>query len=239
MTMPPRSPSPLPLLLLLLSVTTGLVDAISVLGLGKVFTANMTGNIVFLGFAAVGTPGFHPLSYLVAIGGFLAGALIAGRTGKRHEGRPLHRWLMTAAMIEAGLLWAAALVALRFDVATQSPDAALLGIIVLTALAMGFRNATVRQLKVPDLTTTVLTLTLTGLAADSGAAGGTNPNWGRRVASVLAIFAGAALGALLLAHGGMALPLALAGVLILGGTAACALHPASRQDAAAQGRPFE
>jgi hypothetical protein len=50
--------SPLPWLLLLLSVTTGLVDAISVLGLGKVFTANMTGNIVFLGFAASGTPGF-------------------------------------------------------------------------------------------------------------------------------------------------------------------------------------
>jgi uncharacterized membrane protein YoaK (UPF0700 family) len=51
--------SPLPWLLLLLSMTTGLVDAISVLGLGKVFTANMTGNIVFLGFAAAGTSGFQ------------------------------------------------------------------------------------------------------------------------------------------------------------------------------------
>jgi len=220
-------------LMLLLSVTTGLVDAISVLGLGKVFTANMTGNIVFLGFAAVGTPGFHPLSYLVAIGGFLVGAFIAGRTGKRHQGRPLHRWLMTAAGIEAALLWSAALVSCRFDVATQSPDAALLGIVALTALAMGFRNGTVRQLKIPDLTTTVLTLTLTGLAADSSAAGGANPNWGRRVTSVVAIFCGAALGAFLLAHGGMALPLALAGVLIFGGTAACALHPAVRQETAA------
>lgn len=225
--MTPASRSPLPLLLLLLSVTTGLVDAVSVLGLGKVFTANMTGNVVFLGFAAIGTPGFHPLSYVVAIGGFLAGAFVAGRTGKAHEGRPLQRWLMTAALIEAALLWAAALISTRFDIATQSPDGALLGIVVLTALAMGFRNATVRQLKVPDLTTTVLTLTLTGLAADSSAAGGTNPNWGRRIASVIAIFLGAALGALLLAHpspwGGMAAPLALAGVLVLGGTWACAL----------------
>ena len=226
MTMPTRSP--LPLLLLVLSVTTGLVDAISVLGLGKVFTANMTGNIVFLGFAAVGTPGFHPLSYVVAILAFLLGALIAGRTGKAHEGRPLHRWLMTAAALEAGLLWAAALVALGFDVASQSPTPALLGIIALTALAMGFRNATIRQLKVPDLTTTVLTLTMTGLAADSTLAGGANPNWGRRLASVVAIFCGAALGAVLLSHGGMALPLAVAGVLVLGGTAACALHPAAR-----------
>lgn len=171
---PPRS-SPLPLLLLLLSVTTGLVDAISVLGLGKVFTANMTGNIVFLGFAAVGTPGFHPLSYIVAIGGFLAGAFVAGHIGKQQEGGPLHRWLMRAAVIEAALLWAAAAVSCFFNVATQSPDAALLSIVVLTALAMGFRNATVRQLKVPDLTTTVLTLTLTGLAADSSMAGAPTP----------------------------------------------------------------
>ncbi len=48
MTAPNGPAAPLPWLLLLLSVTTGLVDAISVLGLGKVFTANMTGNIVFL-----------------------------------------------------------------------------------------------------------------------------------------------------------------------------------------------
>lgn len=224
-------PSPLPVLLLLLSVTTGLVDAISVLGLGKVFTANMTGNIVFLGFAAVGTPGFHPLSYIVAIGAFLLGALVAGRTGKAHHGAPLRRWLMTAALIEAGFLWAAALVALGFDVATQSPDSALLAIVGLTALAMGFRNATIRQLKIPDLTTTVLTLTLTGLAADSGLAGGSSPNWPRRVAGVVAIFVGAALGAVLLRMGGMVLPLVLAGVLVLAGTVACALHPASGEAA--------
>jgi uncharacterized membrane protein YoaK (UPF0700 family) len=223
--------APLPVLLLLLSVTTGLVDAISVLGLGKVFTANMTGNIVFLGFAAVGTPGFHPLSYVVAIGAFLLGALVAGRTGKAHAGAPLRGWLMTAAVIEAGLLWAAAGVATGFDVATQSPDGALLGIIALTGMAMGFRNATIRQLKIPDLTTTVLTLTLTGLAADSALAGGSNPNWPRRVASVVAIFLGAALGALLLRHGGMAVPLVLAGVLVLAGTLACALHPSSAQPA--------
>jgi uncharacterized membrane protein YoaK (UPF0700 family) len=220
-------PSPLPWLLLLLSITTGLVDAISVLGLGKVFTANMTGNIVFLGFAAVGTPGFRPLSYLVAIAAFLIGALIAGRIGKAHAGRPLRRWLLTAALIEAGLLWIAAIVAIGFDIALQAPGRSLYAIIALTALAMGFRNATIRQLKVPDLTTTVLTLTLTGLAADSGLAGGDNPNWARRIGSVAAIFLGAAIGALLVMHGGLTVPLALAGLLILAGTAACALHPAS------------
>ncbi len=63
---------------------------------------------------------------------------------------------------------------------------------------MGLRNATVRKVGVPDLTTTVLTLTITGLAADSSLAGGTNPRWQRRVASVMAMFAGAAVGALML-----------------------------------------
>jgi len=219
--------SPLPWLLLLLSVTTGLVDAISVLGLGKVFTANMTGNIVFLGFAASGAPGFKVAPYVFAIASFMVGALIAGRVGRHHAGLPLRRWLLTAASVEAILLWIAAGVATGFDGVTQAPDSSVYIIIALTGLAMGFRNATIRQLKVPDLTTTVLTLTITGLAADSSAAGGANPNWARRIGSVAAIFLGAAIGAYLVIHGGLVAPLILAGGLIFAGTIACMLHPAA------------
>ena len=73
----PKPSSPLPGLLLFLSATTGLVDAASVLGLGKVFTANMTGNIVFLGFAAAGTPGFAVAPFVVAIATFMLGAVCA------------------------------------------------------------------------------------------------------------------------------------------------------------------
>jgi uncharacterized membrane protein YoaK (UPF0700 family) len=214
-------------LLLLLSFTTGLVDAASVLGLGKVFTANMTGNVVFLGFAAAGTPGFAVAPYVAAIASFMAGALIGGRTGKAHFGASERRWLMTSAGVETALLWGAALVALGFDVAAQAPEARLYAIIALTGVAMGYRNATIRQLKVADLTTTVLTLTLTGLSADSAAAGGGNTNWRRRVGAVVAIFAGAVVGALLLLHVGLVIPLALAGALVLCGTIACSLHPAS------------
>lgn len=213
-------------LLLLLSVTTGLVDAASVLGLGKVFTANMTGNIVFLGFAAAGAPGFAWPLFVAAILSFLAGALIAGRTGKAHVGQPERHWLMAAAGVETALLWVAA--ALAIGLGRNAPETIrLFAIIALTGLAMGFRNATIRQMKVPDLTTTVLTLTLTGLAADSGAAGGSNPNWARRIAAVVAIFVGAALGAALLLHFGLAAPLALAGALVLFGTLACVAHPAA------------
>jgi uncharacterized membrane protein YoaK (UPF0700 family) len=212
---------------MLLSVATGMVDAISVLGLGKVFTANMTGNVVFLGFAAAGTPGFRVAPYLVAIAAFSVGALVAGRTGRLHADRPLRRWLTVSAVIETGLLWIAAVVAIGFDVAAQAPENYVFAIIVLTALAMGYRNATIRQLKVPDLTTTVLTLTITGLAADSSLSGGANPNWERRVGSVFAIFVGAAIGAVLVAHSGLVAPLALAGALVLIGTLAYARHPSA------------
>lgn len=233
MTAAKTSAPPLHWLLLFLSVTTGLVDAISVLGLGKVFTANMTGNVVFLGFAASGAPGFRVAPYLVAILAFLLGALIAGRTGKAHQGHPLRHWLIKAALVEAVLLWGAAIVAIGFNIANQKPDASVYAIIALTGLAMGFRNATIRQLKVPDLTTTVLTLTLTGIAADSGLAGGTNPNWARRIGAVVAIFVGAAIGAGLVTHSGLTVPLVLAGFLVLVGTIACALHPASAKPMAA------
>lgn len=225
--------SPLPWLLLLLSVTTGLVDAISVLGLGKVFTANMTGNVVFLGFAAAGTPGFLVMPAVTALASFLAGALIAGRVGRMLAGRPMRHWLLAAALFETSLFWIAAMVATGFDVGTQAPASGLYAIIALTGFAMGFRNATVRQLKVPDLTTTVLTLTLTGLAADSSLAGGANTNAARRMASVAAIFLGAVIGAVMVTQSGLVLPLVVVGALVLAGTAVCALHPVAAAPAAA------
>jgi uncharacterized membrane protein YoaK (UPF0700 family) len=88
-------------------------------------------------------------------------------------------------------------------------------VIALVAVAMGVRNATVRKLAVPDLTTTVLTLTLTGLVADP--AGGAPHNSRRRVGAVVALLGGALIGALLQQHG-LALPLAVAA-----GTAGAAL----------------
>jgi uncharacterized membrane protein YoaK (UPF0700 family) len=227
------STSPLPWLLLLLSVTTGLVDAISVLGLGKVFTANMTGNIVFLGFAAVGTPGFLVVPAVTALVSFLAGALIAGRLGRVLAGRPMRHWLLASALFETSLFWIAAVVAAAFDTRAQQQASGIHAIIALTGFAMGFRNGTVRQLKVPDLTTTVLTLTLTGVAADSNLAGGTNINLGRRLASVAAIFLGAAIGAVMVMQSGLVLPLVVVGTLVLAGTAVCALHPVAATPAAA------
>jgi uncharacterized membrane protein YoaK (UPF0700 family) len=210
-------------LLLLLSVTTGLVDAITVLGLGRVFTANMTGNVVFLGFAAAGAPGFLVAPFVAAIASFLLGAAAAGRFRKLYQQDAPGSWLLHASCIEASLLWIAAAVATGFDVAAQQPAGGLFSIIALTGFAMGFRNGIIRQLKVPDLTTTVLTMTLTGLAADAATGDGACANWRRRIAGVGAILAGAVIGALLVLSLGLVVPLILAGALGLAGTSACSL----------------
>lgn len=205
---------PLQAALLLLTFSTGLIDAVSFLGLGHVFTANMTGNIVFLGFAVAGTPGLSFVRSLVSLGMFLLGALGGGRLAKAMASHAIPQWLITAVLTEAGFLLAAALAAIGFDISSGAPAISVYAVIALTALAMGLRNATVRRVAVPDLTTTVLTLTLTGVAADSSLAGGRNLRMPRRLASVGLMFAGAAVGALLLRFG-LAVPLAVSGAIAL------------------------
>jgi len=117
------------------------------------------------------------------------------------------------------LFLAATAVVLGYGSGLSNEATRLYTVIVLTGLAMGIRNATVRKLAVRDLTTTVLTLTLTGLAADSSLAGG-NPGWVRRTASVGAMSTGAAAGAWLLDYS-LALVLAL-GALVSAGWATAA-----------------
>jgi uncharacterized membrane protein YoaK (UPF0700 family) len=198
-----------------------LVDAVTVLGLGKVFTANMTGNVVFLGFAMAQVPGFQVAPYLLAIASFVIGAAAGGRFGLAYASRRRASWLLRAASVEAALLWIAAGIAVGFNIESQDPKAALYAIIAATGIAMGFRNATIRQLKVPDLTTTVVTMTLTGLAADSALAGGENSNWKARGMAVGTILTGAVVGAVLVSRFGLAIPLVIVGALGLIGTTAC------------------
>jgi uncharacterized membrane protein YoaK (UPF0700 family) len=202
---------PLARALLVLTFTTGLVDAVSYLGLGHVFTANMTGNIVLLGFGIAGSGGLPVVAPLVSLGAFLlgagAGGVLASRFADHHPGH-----VARALAIEVSLIVAAAAVAVAIEV---RPDAASGDTVVaLLALAMGVRNATVKRIGVPDLTTTVLTMTLTGLAADSPVFGGSGDGTTRRVAAVLAMLTGALAGALLLKTS-LVLPLAAAAALAL------------------------
>ncbi|MFH8491004.1 YoaK family protein [Streptomyces longisporoflavus] len=203
---------PLMPLLLTLTLVTGLVDAVSYLALGHVFVANMTGNVVFLGFALAGADGLSATASLVAMAAFLAGALAGGRFGTRfaaHRGRLLtFATALQTVLVAASVLTAAAS---SGDVGTGARYI----LIVLLGLAMGLQNAIARRLGVPDLTTTVLTLTLTGLAADSASAGRAAPRPGRRYLSVLVMFLGALVGAVVLRHTHLALTLGLAAVLLV------------------------
>ena len=203
---------PLPGLLLVLTMVTGMVDAVSYLSLGHVFVANMTGNIAFLGFAVADARDFSIAASLTATAAFLAGALAGGRLGTsvgRHRGR----FLAIAIVVEIVAL-SAAFVAVRL---AADPQAELLRyeLIVLLALAMGVQNATARRIGVPDLTTTVLTLTLTGLAADSPAAGGSNPRPGRRLLATLTMFVGAAIGSFVILRVGLGAALGLTLAVLL------------------------
>ncbi|MEV7031845.1 YoaK family protein [Streptomyces sp. NPDC093272] len=207
---------PLPPLMLALTVVTGLVDAFSYLVLGHVFVANMTGNVVFAGFAVAGAAGFSLAAALAALAAFGAGALVGGRIAHRaraHRGRVLR-----AALAVETVLFLAAYAVVRYGTAPDASATRYL-LIALLGLAMGVQNATARALAVPDLTTTVLTLTITGMASDSRAAGGTGGRTGRRALSALAMFAGALVGAFAVRRGSPALPLLLACVLLAG----CAL----------------
>jgi uncharacterized membrane protein YoaK (UPF0700 family) len=202
---------PLVRALLVLTFTTGLVDAVSYLGLGHVFTANMTGNVVLLGFGIAGSGGLPVIAPLVSLGAFLVGAggggILAVRMAERH---PNH--VARALAIEVSLIGVAVVLAAAIDVRPDRASGDL--VIALLALAMGVRNATVRHLRVPDLTTTVLTMTLTGLAADSPLAGGSGRGSVRRIAAVFAMLTGALAGALLL-RTSLVLPLLAAAALAL------------------------
>lgn len=224
-SVPLKTPAPLVRLLLLLSATTGMVDAASILGMEKVFTANMTGNVVFAAFAAVGAEGFHLAYYITALLAFMAGAALAGRISRLDRPARLSHWLVVAASVESGLLIIAGLISVLLESRAAPIAGGLYLVIALTAGAMGFRNAVVRQLKVPDLSTTVLTLTITGIASDSRLAAGDGANQTTRLAAVAMIFVGAAAGAVLVMSCGLGATLLMSGVIVMTGTIVFARHP--------------
>ena len=203
---------PLPPLLVAMTVVTGLVDSFSYLLLGHVFVANMTGNVVFLGFAVAGAQGFSIAASLVALASFGLGSVFGGRIAAQfghHRGH--HVAVATAAQ--------SVLLAVSMILALVGTDPFGSGVryalIVALSLAMGVQNASVRRLAVPDLTTTVLTLTVTGIAADSALGGGTGSKSGRRLISVAAMFLGALVGAVLVLHVHVALPLIIALAIVV------------------------
>jgi uncharacterized membrane protein YoaK (UPF0700 family) len=194
----PTTEKVIPYALLGMTAVTGLVDAVSFLSLGRVFTANMTGNIVLLAFATAHVSGLSIARSLTALLAFLVGATLGGRVMARGPADSQIRFATQAFLLEVAFLSAASFCGTGYRADLLDNSFQPFALIVLTALAMGTRNAAVRKLAIPDLTTTVLTLTITGIGADASLAKGTNPRLGRRVGSVAAMFLGAALGAVVI-----------------------------------------
>jgi uncharacterized membrane protein YoaK (UPF0700 family) len=186
-------------LLITLTFGAGAVDAISYLGLGKVFTANMTGNIVLLGIAVARgadpealRAGISLVAYIVAV--FLGGRLVT--VWPRPERWPVGVSLALAAdgVAQAGL-WAGWL--LSHGHSGTELTAVLVG---TSALAMGLQSGAAHALGVSGLTTTYVTGTLTGLVGQLAEEAGSPAERLRRGLALVALFGGAALAVVLILH---------------------------------------
>lgn len=201
---------PLPALLLALTVVAGLLDAVSILRLGGVFVATMTGNLVFLGLAAAGAKGFAAGTSALALGGFVVGVPIGGqacRAARSHRARALRNVLAVKLWLAGAVTLIAILTGTRFTNGTRDL------MVVLLAMSMGAQLAVIRYLKVPDLVTVVMTMTITG-ALTERASGWSDPKLLRRGLALIVFAIGAISGGLLVLNVGVAAALSL-GLCIL------------------------
>jgi len=214
--------------LLLLTFATGLVDAVSVLELGHVFVANMTGNIIFLGFWLAPHTVVDVTAALVAFVCFVTGAVLGGRLA-RHLDREIRRWLTITLSMEVVML--VTLSILTAAGVLDYHDNTKLFLIAGLAVTFGIQNSTARQFGIQELSTTVLTTTISGLGFDSRLAGGTGDREKLRYGVVITMCAGATVGATMTRFT-VAPVITLAAVVIAASAAVFRFGP-HRQDAAA------
>lgn len=208
--------------LLALTFVTGIVDAVTFLGLGQVFAAMQTGNVIFLGFGIAGTAGSPVADPIVGLAAFIAGSAVAAAVlSRRRQRRPD---LGLAMAIEVLLLSAVA-TATAISEPTKGTLFALT-LIAALSLAMGLRNTLARQLGGANLATTVLNLTLTAVSSPSSMNLASSSDLALRGSALLAILAGALSGALLLKVS-LSLPIAVAAAITLTTLLARASRPRS------------
>ena len=185
---------PLRPMLIGLTVVSGIVDSFSFLLLGHIFVANVTGDVLFVAFGLAGAHGFSVPAALITLGVFFLGAFLGGRLFALFG---VHRGhlLTVSCLIEAVLFGAAAVIASTLD--GSATVGVKYSLIVVLGLAMGLQNALALKLAIPGMTTSVVTLAITGISAESQIAGGSGSNMGARITSTLALFLGALVGALL------------------------------------------
>jgi uncharacterized membrane protein YoaK (UPF0700 family) len=178
-------------LMLALTFSTGVIDAVGYLGLDRVFTANMTGNVVMLGMALLGGENLPVARLALALVGFVVGAAVAGGVLRKAPAGWSTRPTALLGTV-AGIVLVLSLVLLRLGAHPSDPVGSTITSVL--ALAMGMQAATARFIAVKDVTSVVVTSTITALAADSWP-GDAARLWRRRIGAVALIVLGAAAGA--------------------------------------------
>ena len=181
-------------LMLALTFSTGVIDAVGFLGLDRVFTANMTGNVVILGMGLANVADLPVLGPLMALLGFITGAAFGGRTLSRSEAG----WsIKTTGMllVVASVQTTLAIITLA-NSSLSRPSTTVL--VATLGIAMGLQAATARHIAVQDVTTVAVTATIAGLAADTATGRKGLAYWRRRISAILLIGLGACTGALLI-----------------------------------------
>ncbi|TBL27487.1 DUF1275 domain-containing protein, partial [Verrucosispora sp. SN26_14.1] len=203
--------------LLVLTVATGAIDGVSYLALDRVFTGNMTGNVLFIGFGLAGVPGLPVLNNLVALLAFMLGAVLAARLTRGATG-PAKLPRSGLVVLVAGS--ASTLASAGLWLGTGSPEGIVMLVVTgLLALVLGAQAAAVRHIGIRDLSTVVVTMTMVNLSADSRAAGGVGTAWARRLAAIVSMGLGALVAALLTLRVDGSWALLMAGVVMAAGTA--------------------
>ena len=202
--------------LLLLTVSTGAIDAVSYLALDRVFTGNMTGNVLFIGFALVGVDGIPLLNNVIALMGFIIGSIVSGRVIGRGHAKGLPRASAATLLVAAGILSCLGVALVLFS---RPSEGGLLAVTFLLACAMGAQVSAVRPIGNSDVTTIVVTNTVANLARDTRLGGGTNASWAPRLFAVFAMALGAAIGAAAVIGAGRSVALLLAAAVFVTATA--------------------
>ncbi|WP_346842864.1 YoaK family protein [Rhodococcus sp. A14] len=197
-------------LMIVLTFVTGVVDSVGYLGLDRVFVGNMTGNIVILGMGLAGADELPVLGPAIALVAFTAAAFVAGLVLRTQPSGWTSRVSMCLTVGSAALTGCTVAI---FVIDTSANTAGQLIIAAATAATMGTQAAVARKVGVKDMTTVVVTSTLTSLASESWMSGGGSALWNRRIGAIFAILVGAVVGAIILRHSHLGVAMALAAAL--------------------------
>lgn len=192
---PPGLEGLLPKALLALTFVTGMIEAVAFLGLGQVFTAMMTGNVLFLGFGIADAAGSSAWPPIVALSAFVVGGSLGGQIAARWPHRR-GRELTAGVLLEVVLIGAAAVLLAVLTV--KEGEIAALVVVAIMAFAMGARNTIVRRLGVTELPTNIVFVAVSSFQAGTSMTGASPEHLVPRLSAVAAMLLGAAAGALLI-----------------------------------------